>query len=248
MKISVCMASFNGSKYIESQISSILKQLKDSDELIISDDGSTDGTIELIELYKDNRIKLVHHIRNKIVRKKSYPHYLVSSNYENALKQVTGEVVFLADQDDIWVENKIAIMMPYFNKYSMVMSDCSVIDENDLIVSNSFFNKIDLPRGLVLNISRPLYHGCCMAFKRSILDIALPFPKKTILHDSWIGILSENSGEVKFIEDKLVMYRRHFNNSSFSEGQSKNSLLFRFSYRIIFFFHVIKRSFLFKIH
>ena len=246
MKISVCMTTYNGAKYIQSQILSIISQLGENDELIISDDGSTDETIEIIKLLKDDRVKLLIHLRNKIGRKDSYPHYLVSKNFENALKEATGDIIFLADQDDIWVENKIAIMMPYFNKYSMVMSNCFVIDENGLIISNSFFKKVNLPRGLVLNIYTPIYHGCCMAFSKSILDKALPFPEKMILHDSWIGILAENFGEVKFISDKLVLYRRHFSNSSYSNGKSKNSLFFKISYRIRFFFQIIKRLFIIK--
>ena len=247
MKISVCMASYNGAKFISSQISSILKQLGNDDELIISDDGSSDNTIEIINSFNDERIILLNHTRNAKIRKKTYTHYLVSSNFENALQFCTGDIIFLADQDDIWTENKIRNMLPFFKTYSLVMSDCSILDEESTIVDDSFFkNKIILPRGLIKNILRPIYHGCCIAFKREILDVALPFPEKMILHDSWIGILAENFAKVKFIDDKLVLYRRHFANSSYSAGKSKNSLLFQISYRVRLFFQVMKRVFLIK--
>lgn len=239
--ISVCMASYNGAQYIKKQISSILKQLGENDELIISDDGSNDGTIEVINSFNDKRIVLLNHTRNENIRKTTYPHYLVSSNYENALLHSSGDLIFLADQDDIWIDNKIETTISYLESYSMVMSDCFVINENDQIVSDSFLNSIALPRGLFRNVSRPIYHGCCMAFRREILSLALPFPKKMILHDTWIGILAENFGDVKYIEDKLVMYRRHLKNSSFSEGKSKNTIFFRIRYRIELFGQALKR-------
>jgi glycosyltransferase involved in cell wall biosynthesis len=236
------MASYNGAKFISSQISSILKQLGNDDELIISDDGSSDNTIEIINSFDDERIILLNHTRNDKIRKKTYTHYLVSSNFENALQFCTGDIIFLADQDDIWIENKISNMMPFFETYSLVMSDCSILDQESTREQNSFFNeKIILPRGLVKNIVKPIYHGCCLAFRREILNVALPFPEKMILHDSWIGILGENFGKVKFIDEKLVLYRRHFSNSSYATGKSKNSLFFQISYRARLFFQVVKR-------
>lgn len=238
MKLSVCMATYNGEKYIRDQISSILNQLNEFDELIISDDGSNDNTVEIINSFKDKRIHLLHH---KKVHKYTRNHYLVSANFENALNFSSGDVIFLSDQDDIWVANKVEVTLSYLKDYSLVMSDFQVIDNEGKIFGNSFFKSVHLPRGLFLNISRPIYHGSCMAFKKEILNIALPFPKKMILHDNWIGILAEKFSKVKFIDEKLILYRRHFSNFSFSAGKSENSLLFQVSYRIRFFFQVVIR-------
>lgn len=248
MKISVCLASYNGSKYIGKQISSILVQLGQNDELIISDDGSTDDTIQIIKSFNEKRIVLISN--EKVIRtgRRIYSHYLVSSNFENALKKSSGDVIFLADQDDIWTKNKIEVMLSHLENYSLVMSDCSVINDNEEILSHSFFNGMSLPRGILKNISKPLYHGCCMAFRKEILNVVLPFPRRTILHDSWIGILAENFGDVKFINDKLVLYRRHFDNSSFLQGKSKNSIFFRVKYRVVFFFQITGRLILVRIN
>lgn len=244
--ISVCMTTYNGSEYLNRQISSILKQLSINDELIISDDGSTDGTIELLNSYNDSRILILNH-KNKVRKEeKVYSHYLVSSNFENALKHAKGDFIFLTDQDDIWLDNKIEVMLSYLGDFSLVMSDCAIINQNDIIVNDFFFKPLILPRGLFLNISKPIYHGCCMAFTRSVLQNALPFPEKLILHDSWLGILAESFGRVKFIEEKLVLYRRHQSNASFLDGKSKNTLLFKIKYRIVFFCEVIKRIFIIK--
>lgn len=248
MKISVCMATYNGSRYIREQISSILNQLNDKDELIISDDGSTDGTIDIINSFNDNRIVLLNHRRNNNVRKNIYPHYLVSSNFENALKSSSGDVIFLSDQDDIWVENKIELMLPYFKDYSLVMSDCFVIDNKGLVISDSFFKGKEYSEGTVRNVLRPIYQGCCVGFRRDVLDISLPFPKKVMLHDAWLGILSEHVGKNKFISDRLIYYRRHQDNSSFVEGKSKNSFIFRIKYRIELLYDILKRVIYFKLN
>ncbi len=95
--ISVCMATYNGEKYIERQLDSILAQLKENDELIISDDGSTDRTAEILARYgTDKRIRILHGSFHS-------PIY----NFENAIKQAQGDYIFMADQDDIWLPGRI---------------------------------------------------------------------------------------------------------------------------------------------
>jgi glycosyltransferase involved in cell wall biosynthesis len=244
--ISVCLATYNGDKYLRDQIASILKQLDQNDELIISDDGSTDATVEVISSFNDSRILLLFHSKDINLKKEKHSHYLVSSNFENALKHAKGDFIFLSDQDDVWVDNKVEVMLSYLSKHSLVMSDFIIINDDGVIVSDSFFKFLKLPRGLILNVSKPIYHGCCMAFTKKVLDDALPFPQKLILHDSWLGIVAESFGKVKFIEDKLVLYRRHYQNASFSAGKSNNTLVFQIRYRVVFFFQVVQRIFQIK--
>jgi len=117
--ISVCMATFNGEKYIKEQINSILIQLDYKDELIISDDGSTDKTMEIIHKFDDKRIKL---FENKNMH--GYAH-----NFENALKQATGDYIFFSDQDDVWLPNKVEIMLPHLKADNFVISDAYVTNE-----------------------------------------------------------------------------------------------------------------------
>ena len=107
--ISVCMATYNGERYIKRQIDSILYQLGEDDELIISDDGSTDRTLEIIKKYNDSRIKIYEHIKkaelSKVKKLRNF--YYATSNFENALIHSRGEYIFLADQDDIWESEKV---------------------------------------------------------------------------------------------------------------------------------------------
>ena len=97
MKISVCMAAYNGENYIEKQISSILCQLKPDDELVIVDDCSKDRTINVIKNFNDSRIKL---LKNKF-------NYGVVATFERALSAAEGNIIFLSDQDDEWIDNKL---------------------------------------------------------------------------------------------------------------------------------------------
>lgn len=111
--ISVCIATYNGERFIREQIGSIINQLGNEDEIIISDNGSTDSTIDIIKEIDDKRIKLI-----KGPEKKS-----PTSNFENALMHAKGEYIFLSDQDDVWKDNKISICMQYLKHYDCVISD-----------------------------------------------------------------------------------------------------------------------------
>ena len=220
--ISVCVSSFNGEKFIKQQLDSILNQIGENDELIISDDSSDDKTIEIIKNFKDPRIKLIENCRFRS------PIF----NIENALSRATGEYIFLSDQDDLWSENKVETTLSYLQEYSTVLSDCNLIDECGVQISPSFFKLNNSKPGLIHNLIKSSYVGCCMAFNRKILDLALPFPKKIAMHDLWIGIISELFGKPVFIPDKLISYRRHSSNFSPTSQVSRYSTWFKIQYRI----------------
>ena len=95
--ISVGLASYNGERYIREQVDSIIAQLDSIDELVISDDGSTDGTLDILASYNDPRIHVYHNEEN----------HGVNGNFENALKHSQGDYIFLSDQDDVWLPGKV---------------------------------------------------------------------------------------------------------------------------------------------
>lgn len=206
IRCSIVMATYNGEKYIKEQIESILKNMKDNDELIISDDGSTDNTIRIINEHKDNRIKLIEGPRKG-----------VKQNFANAIKKTEGRYIFLSDQDDIWAENKIESVLNAFenNKVTVVVHDTEVIDENLNVTIPSFFEYRKSGKGVIKNIYKNTYIGCCMAFKANLKNYILPIPNNIEMHDQWIGILGELKGEGSFfLKEKLIKYRRHSNNVS----------------------------------
>ncbi len=197
---SVCMATYNGEKYIAMQITSILGQIGQQDELIISDDGSTDHTVAIINAFQDPRIKLF--------QDKSFRDPI--KNFEYALEQSTGTSIFLSDQDDVWMDNKYELILQQLLVYDLVVSDSVIVDKQLRVVHPSFFEYFGSGRGIIKNIIRSSYYGSCMAFNRPVLEAALPFPDtKEIGHDLWLGLVAELKFSVLFLKVPLLKYRRH---------------------------------------
>ena len=241
-KISVCMATYNGMEFISQQINSILKQLRSYDELIISDDGSTDGTIDIIRGFKDQRIKLLHHSQKLPPIKICKNNILVSDNFLNALNNVTGEYVFLSDQDDLWLATKVEKTLKVLKKINcgLVMSTLEVIDSNGKIIQkNGNLKKMSFWQGLI----KSKYGGCTMAFDKIFLNKILPFPKYPVTHDAWIGLLAHYQNRIHFIDEPLIQYRRHYGNVTVN---IVNPLWFKILYRIYYLLEVIKRTYLKK--
>lgn len=218
------MATYNGSRYIKEQLTSILMQLGPNDEVIISDDSSSDDTLAIIASCADNRIKLFpnQHFHSPIF------------NFENALKKANGDYIFLADQDDIWKKDKVQKSLHYLEKYSLVISNCSIIDKDGHIIKEAYSNNTKNKVGVFRNIICNNYLGCCMAFKKEVLDFALPFPKRIAMHDIWIGLCADAFLTTCFIPDKLIYYRRHGNNASPTSEKSQYSFIYRIKYRFYF--------------
>ena len=230
MKVSVCIATYNGEKYIEEQIKSILSQLSINDEIIVSDDYSTDNTINIIKKINDERIKIYFNRENK--------GYV--PNFENALKKATGDVIFFSDQDDIWLPYKVEKCIQKLKKYDLVVTDAQVIDDNLDVIEESLFKVVNTKTGFFNNLIRNRYYGCCMAFKRKILQKVLPFPKKYSIcsHDRWIPLVCELYYKTTLIKEPLMMYRRHGNNVSCFR-KSNNSLIKKFLLRVYPLYKVI---------
>lgn len=236
MKISVCIATYNGEKYIKEQLDSILIQLGVNDEVIISDDSSTDKTIELIEFYRDSRIRI---LRNQKFHSPIY-------NFENALKEAIGDYIFLCDQDDVWLPDKVENMLQYLVQYDLVVSDCKVVDAELNVISESFFIGRSSRKGFWRNLIKNAYLGCCMAFRKEVLRYILPFPRDIAMHDIWIGLFVEMHGNSFFLPRQLMLYRRHGANVSFGGDRSKYSLLYKIKYRLCMLFCLLKRKYLDK--
>jgi glycosyltransferase involved in cell wall biosynthesis len=198
------MATFNGEKYIYKQVKSILDQLSAEDELIVSDDGSTDGTIEALNKFNDKRIKIFENVYQKGP----------IGNFENAIQNAKGNYIFLADQDDTWLSGKIEKHLQLHQTYDLVMSDAVVVNEQGLVLYPSFFKARNSKAGLFSNLKKNAYIGCCMSFNRKIISCALPFPRYIHMHDWWIGLVAEIKGKVIFCNEPLMHYVRHQNNAS----------------------------------
>lgn len=221
--ISVCIATYNGAKYIKEQIDSMLPQLSEGDEIIVSDDGSTDTTLQIVSNISDYRIKVVNNILGKGV----------NHNFENALNNAKGDIIFLADQDDIWLPNKVSVCVNDLIKYDLVVSNCIVVDSNCNVIYPSYFDIARSGKGFFKNFYRSTYLGCCLAFKRESLDKIMPIPKSLLLfHDWWFGFMSEVYLKVSFNPTPCMYYRRHDETNSKTVSKSELSLYNKLRYRL----------------
>lgn len=214
MSVSICMATHNGAHFIGEQIKSILIQLKENDEIVITDDASTDDTVKIIRHLKDERIRLLPPKKfNNLIK-----------NFEYGLKHCKHEIIFLSDQDDVWHPDKVNVMTGVFSDCDLSVCDCRIVDEHLKTIAPSFFELHRSRRDIVGNFYRSSFVGCCMAFHRKILDKAIPFPDEVPMHDQWIGLIAQKYFRVKFIPQVLVDHRRHSKNYSTTGGRSKFSL------------------------
>lgn len=228
---SVCMATFNGEKYIREQLDSILPQLRDDDELVVSDDASTDSTLAIIKSYNEPRIKVFHNTDHG-----------VAHNFENAMRHASGDIIFFADQDDVWLPGKLDKMEKFLKDggYDTVLCNCSRTDADLNIVKERHYDK-DWPmkKSLLRNLVNNCWLGSCMAFTRKVKEACMPFPPKAVAHDLWVSYYSQKHFRCGYLDEVLQLYRRHEGTVSFTGGKSRNSLYFRVSYRLYLAWHLM---------
>jgi glycosyltransferase involved in cell wall biosynthesis len=201
--ISVCITTCNGENFIVEQLNSILPQLNEDDEIVISDDGSTDNTINILESYNDVRFKIYKNNFKNVV-----------ANFEFVIKKSKGDYIFLSDQDDIWHPTKVEEFINLFSKNIeavLVISNLQLIDKEGDSIYREFY-KNGFSGELFDNIIQNNFIGCSMAFRKEAKDFILPFPRRLAMHDWWIGVCSIVFGNVFYIDKKLLFYRRHDNN------------------------------------
>jgi glycosyltransferase involved in cell wall biosynthesis len=204
------MATYNGERYVKTQIASILNQLSPDDELIVVDDASSDRTCEIIESLRDARIRLERHTSNLGVLR----------SFDDAIRQAVGDIVFLSDQDDLWAVDKVSTTLRTFQSHpeaDIVVSDATLIDDDGHPLGWSYYERRGKFRsGILANLFHCSYLGCTMAFRRRIRSRILPFPAEAdVFHDLWIGTANALAGgKTLYIERPLVLYRRHGGNAT----------------------------------
>lgn len=225
------MATYNGARFVRQQIDSILPQLSNGDELIVVDDASTDNTVEIVREYRDDRIRLTQNSQNVGVVK----------TFERALELALGDLIFLADQDDLWDPEKVSIFRREFLTHpeaAIIVSDARVIDADGRTLG-TWNDRLPFSPGLATNLLKNRYVGCLMAFRRDLLSSCLPFPPRVPMHDSWLGLMGRFRGKTLFIPKCLVSYRRH--PSTVTTGKHAGFLRM-LRWRLTLFRHLILRT------
>jgi len=196
--ISVLLAAWRGEKYIAEQIASILLQLAGGDELLVSDD-SPEGhaaTRDIVLTFHDPRIRYMQGPRCGVIK-----------NVEFLLGQAKGDILVLCDQDDVWLPGKLDMLyakmdpaQPELLVHSAILTDEALNETSEHPCAKP---------GLLRNLIKNSYTGCCMAFTRELLPHILPFPEGIPMHDQWIGLRAEKFGTVRVIDEPYILHRRH---------------------------------------
>lgn len=208
MNVSVGMATYNGAKYLREQLDSVLCQLSATDELVVSDDGSKDKTLEIIWEYQRQypNIKLVEG-----------PHKGVAGNFTNAIKHSSGDLIFICDQDDLWSPKKVSTVKKVFEKHpqiNVVMHDASFCGaDGEAIDQADVFELRKAKHGVLRNLLYSTYFGCCTAVRREYMMQLLPLPDYA-LYDQYIGLCAESDHCSYFLRKPLIKHREHGDNWS----------------------------------
>lgn len=213
-KVSVALCTYNGSEYIEEQLQSILNQTRSVDEIVITDDHSTDDTVAKVKKVLDKCDVASNFIVNEVNQG-------FSKNFINTMKRCTGDIIFFSDQDDVWVEQKVEKMAGKMELDGslLVFSSGYVTDENLNIKSEtkSFVNvKKDYFENRLTTfdhlLSDNFVSGSAMAISKKLVDALFPFDE-CWPHDYWIAVVASIYGKLSFVDEPLYMYRQHSSNT-----------------------------------
>ncbi|MEA2820889.1 MAG: hypothetical protein QOJ86_2893 [Bradyrhizobium sp.] len=228
MGVSVCMATYNGEKFIARQVRSILEQLAPDDELIVVDDCSSDGTVDAIRRLDDPRIAIHCNDRN---RREVY-------SFSRAISLARHEHIFMSDQDDIWTPGRAAIMQDALGRAALVSTNFEWIDgsERPLPVAIDGVHSRDSRRYLRniadIFIGKTNYFGCAMALRRDLASLTVPIPDYVESHDLWIALAANLIGSNIHLDEKTLLKRRHDNNTT--STTSSRSLYRKLRSRAVF--------------
>ena len=207
-KVSIVMATYNGSLHLREQLDSIYSQTRIPDEVVVVDDNSTDGTLKILDEYH-HKYGLLY-LKNKV-------NLGVSRNFEKAICNCCGDYIAICDQDDVWMPQKIEKLLAKLSeiegdKPACVSSKSIAVDKELNPLGNSFYTYKDT-YSLKDNIfGSKISQGCSMMFNRKLVDIMAPFPQTKFVYDAYIGLLAACTGYKYNIGEPLMYYRHHQNN------------------------------------
>jgi hypothetical protein len=226
VRISVALATYQGARFLGEQLESIATQASPPDELVVSDDGSTDGTVALVDEFAARApFPVRRHVNDERLG--------AARNFAAAIARCEGDVIALADQDDVWLPQKLARLRAAFagpGPVGLAFSDCDLIDERSRPLGTTAWSAIalrarerdalahdDAFRVLLARQHRAggTVTGATMAFRADVAGVALPLPDavattgKGLLHDGWIALVAAALAPIALVPEPLVRHRQH---------------------------------------
>lgn len=201
MQVSIAMATYNGARYLEEQLASFVAQARLPDELVVSDDGSVDATLDILQQFAERSPFPVRIHRN-------HESLGYARNFNKALLHCSGDLILLSDQDDYWLPDKIrtvADIAAQHPQHTVFVNDAVLTDG---VLAPTGLTALRQLRAFGLS-QRTLALGCCVAVRASFLSWILPIPDRYSAHDGWIVEFADRLGQRLIIETPLQLYRRH---------------------------------------
>ncbi len=226
--VDILMAVYNGERFLNEQIASIVKQSHRNIHLTIRDDASTDNTLKIIQEARQQHPDLISCIQSK-------QNQGLLQNFSQLMEHSQGPYVMLCDQDDVWHEDKVHLTLSKMREAErnygknvplLIHTDLKVVDQSLKSIHPSFWSYCQLnpAKGLTLNrlLAQNTITGCTLMANRALIKLALPIPKECIMHDWWFGLVAAAFGKVAIVPEATMLYRQHGGNDT---GAKKYGLL-----------------------
>ena len=242
-KIVILLATYNGVRFLSEQFDSLLRQTFQDFTVIIRDDGSTDGTIEIIENYA------LRYPRKFFILKDDVLHRGARESFMYLLENVIADYYLFCDQDDVWLPSKLELSLNKIKETErlnpelpvMIHTDLRIVDENLNTLYDSLWQwagfDVDLNKQFNYAVMGNVFTGCTMIINRKARDFALPIHPKSSMHDEWIGLVISKYGIVDNLKAQTILYRQHGKNvcsigdqKDFSKQKFKFSILYQWYY------------------
>lgn len=220
MKISIALCTYNGEKFLREQLDSIARQTVLPDELVVCDDRSGDGTLEILAEFKSQAPFAVHIHRND-------NNLGPVKNFDKAISLGRGDYICLCDQDDVWFLDKLEVTLSAMREMEqvygsatplLVHTDLRVVDEQLQVLGDSLWGYIGSEPARLKSLNRVLMQnfatGCTVMINRSLRDLALPVPSEARMHDWWLALVATAFGRVSAVPRATMLYRQHGRNES----------------------------------
>ncbi|MBV8465906.1 MAG: glycosyltransferase family 2 protein [Burkholderiales bacterium] len=232
MTVDILLATYNGAKFLSGQLASIAAQTHGDWRLIARDDGSSDGTVEILKDFAGRypeRVRLLANDRDGPGG--------ASANFGAMLDEVDADYVLFADQDDEWLPNKIAVLWAEMRRIEAAHAGCPVLVHSDLVVTDSvlrtdassFWSHMGLDPRAGASFKRLMLEncvtGCASMINRQLIERARPIPAEAIMHDWWLALVASAFGVIGVVDTPTVRYRQHANNAVGARAASLPALM-----------------------
>jgi glycosyltransferase involved in cell wall biosynthesis len=214
-KVSIAIATYNGAKYLADQLDSIYTQTFSNLEVVVSDDGSKDNTVAILEKYR-NKYGLIYHVNENNLK--------VAKNFEKAISLCSAPYIALSDQDDVWlpekIEKSLLKLVELESKYGqntplLVFTDLVVTNDHLQTIYPSLWNHLRVkPKNATFNrlLVENVVTGCTILMNRALAKLAFPAPDHILMHDIWLGLVAACFGHIDYITEPTILYRQHAGN------------------------------------